>query len=262
MLMKKHVKFDENFNLIAQEINSKTTIEVVKSVNHIIIIDVSGSMSWDLPEIRKNLKNKISNLIKGEDDTISIIWFSGRNDAGILKEEIHVNSLKQLNDLNDAIDKYLKPVGLTAFTKPLELANDIIERISKNNQDGLFSLIFMTDGYSNNDISWNNVRNAVKEISPKLSSSLVVEYGHYCDTRKLIEISELLGGEKIDCTGFEEYDIVIEGCVWFGFCSTFLGHDSEDCFIQMIDILNSDDGNSRAQVTSWQSKAKTASYFN
>ena len=207
--MKKHVKFDENFNLIAQEINSKTTIEVVKSVNHIIIIDVSGSMSWDLPEIRKNLKNKISNLIKGEDDTISIIWFSGRNDAGILKEEIHVNSLKQLNDLNDAIDKYLKPVGLTAFTKPLELANDIIERISKNNQDGLFSLIFMTDGYSNNDISWNNVRNAVKEISPKLSSSLVVEYGHYCDTRKLIEISELLGGEKIDCTGFEEYDIVI-----------------------------------------------------
>jgi len=209
MLMKKHVKFDENFNLIAQEINSKTTIEVVKSVNHIIIIDVSGSMSWDLPEIRKNLKNKISNLIKGEDDTISIIWFSGRNDAGILKEEIHVNSLKQLNDLNDAIDKYLKPVGLTAFTKPLELANDIIERISKNNQDGLFSLIFMTDGYSNNDISWNNVRNAVKEISPKLSSSLVVEYGHYCDTRKLIEISELLGGEKIDCTGFEEYDIVI-----------------------------------------------------
>ena len=152
--MKKYVKFDEDFNLITQEINTNTTVEVVKSINHLIIIDVSGSMSYDLPEIRKNLKNKISNLIKGEEDTISIIWFSGRNDAGILKEEVHVNSLKQLSDLNDAIDKFLKPIGLTAFAKPLELANDVIERISKNNSKGLFSLIFMTDGCSNNDISW------------------------------------------------------------------------------------------------------------
>ena len=207
--MKKYVKFDEDFNLITQEINSNTTTEVAKSINHLIIIDVSGSMSHDLPEIRKNLKNKISNLIKGEEDTISIIWFSGRNDAGILKEEVHVNSLKQLNDLNNAIDKFLMPIGLTAFTKPLELANDVIERINKNNSKGLFSLIFMTDGCSNDDVSWNSVINAVKQISPKLSASLVVEYGFYCDTKKLTQISELLGAEKIDCSGFEEYDVVI-----------------------------------------------------
>ena len=208
MCMKKHVKLDENYFLVSQEVNPNATVEVVKSINHLIIVDVSGSMSYDLPEIRKNLKNKISSLVK-ENDTVSIIWFSGRNDAGILKEEVHVNSLKQLNDLNNAIDKFLMPIGLTAFTKPLELANDVIERINKNNSKGLFSLIFMTDGCSNDDVSWNSVINAVKQISPKLSASLVVEYGFYCDTKKLTQISELLGAEKIDCSGFEEYDVVI-----------------------------------------------------
>jgi len=206
--MKKHVKLDGDYYLISQEVNSNLTIEVAKTINHIIVIDVSGSMYYDLPEIRKNLKNKISNLVKQDSDTISIIWFSGRNDAGILKEEVHVNSLKQLNDLNDAIDRFLKPIGLTAFAKPLELVDDVIERISKTNPNSVFSLIFMSDGY-NNDVPWNDVISAVNKISPKLSSSVVVEYGWYADSKKLSEIAGVLGGEKISCSGFEEYDVVV-----------------------------------------------------
>jgi Mg-chelatase subunit ChlD len=206
--MKKHVKFDEGYCLVSQDVNPNATVEVAKSINYLIVVDVSGSMTYDLPEIRKNLKNKISNLIKHDSDTISIIWFSGRNDAGILKEEVHVNSLKQLNDLNDAIDRFLKPISLTAFAKPLELANDVIERINKNNPDSLYFLLFMSDGF-NNDTSWENVMNAVKQISPKLSSSLVVEYGWYADSRRLTEMAGTLGGEKISCSGLEEYDMVI-----------------------------------------------------
>jgi hypothetical protein len=205
--MKKNTKLDENYFLVSQEVNPNTTVEVVKNINHLIIVDVSGSMSYDLPEIRKNLKNKISSLVK-ENDTVSIIWFSGRNDAGILKEEVQVNSLKQLNDLNDAIDRFLKPIGLTAFAKPLELADEIIERISKNNPNSAFSLIFMSDGY-NNDVPWESVTKALKQISPKLSSSVIVEYGWYADSRRLTEMSGILGGEKISCSGFEEYDVVI-----------------------------------------------------
>ena len=205
--MKKYIKFDDKFSLITQEVNTDVTVKVAKNVNHIIVIDVSGSMYYDLPEIRKNLKNKISSLVK-ENDTVSIIWFSGKNDAGILKEEVHVNSLKQLNDLNDAIDRFLKPIGLTAFAKPLELTDDVIGRIQLNNSESIFSLIFMSDGW-NNDVSWESVINAVNKISPKLSSSIVVEYGFYADSRRLIEISDILGGEKISCSGFEEYDVVI-----------------------------------------------------
>jgi len=205
--MKKQVKIDENYFLVAHEANSNVAVEVTKDVSHIIIVDVSGSMSYDLPEIRKNLKNKISNMVK-PNDVVSIIWFSGRNDAGILKEEVQVNSLKQLNDLNDAIDRFLKPIGMTAFAKPIELASDIIDRISINKPQLAHSLMFMSDGY-NNDVPFTNVISALNKISPKLASSVVVEYGWNADSRRLTEMAGILGGEKISCSGLEEYDVVI-----------------------------------------------------
>lgn len=201
----KKLKIDNNIYLASQEINVNEVVEVQKDVNHIIVIDVSGSMSSDLPEIRKNLKNKISNLVKHENDTISIIWFSGKNDAGILKEGVKVNSLKQLNDLNEAIDKFLKPIGMTAFAKPLELATDIIDRLDKNSVN---SLIFMSDGY-NNDVPWSSVTAALNKLAPKLSSSCVVEYGNYADSKKLSEMALAFGGSKINCQDFSEYDVVI-----------------------------------------------------
>ena len=83
--MKKNVKLSENYFLTTQEINSEVTVEVAKKTNHIFVVDVSGSMYYELPLIRTQLKNKLSNLMK-EGDTISIVWFSGSRDAGILKE--------------------------------------------------------------------------------------------------------------------------------------------------------------------------------
>ena len=206
--MEKFVKFDENFYLITQTFANTSPIEVVKSVNHIIIIDVSGSMSYDLPEMRKSLKNRLSNLVKPE-DTVTIIYFSGRNEAGILKEAVSVKSLKQLTELNEAIDRFLKPIGLTAFAKPIELAEEVINRIHSTNPNSIFSLIFMSDGY-NNDTSWENVVKASQQISSKLSSSVVVEYGYNADSKRLTEIAGILGGSKINAVGFEEYDVVIE----------------------------------------------------
>ena len=43
--MKKHLKFDENYCLVSQEVNSTATVEVAKKTNHILVVDVSGSMS-------------------------------------------------------------------------------------------------------------------------------------------------------------------------------------------------------------------------
>ena len=128
--MKKHVKIDENYYLVSQQVNSNVTVTVNKPTNHIFVVDVSGSMSGELASIRTQLKNKLSNLMK-EGDTISIVWFSGNRDAGILKEEVEVKSLKTLSDLNDAIDKWLRPVGLTAFLKPLQLVKELVGRIKR-----------------------------------------------------------------------------------------------------------------------------------
>jgi len=202
--MKKNVKLSENYFLTTQEINSNVTVEVAKKTNHIFVVDVSGSMYYELPLIRTQLKNKLSNIMK-EGDTISIVWFSGSRDAGILKEEVEVKSLKTLTDLHDAIDKWLRPVGLTAFLKPLQLVKDLIGRIQANRPDSVFSMIFLTDGY-NNDCPWNEVISTLKSLETDIASSTFVEYGYYADSRRLTEMASVLGGEKISCDGFDDFE--------------------------------------------------------
>jgi Mg-chelatase subunit ChlD len=207
--MLKSLKITDNFYLNERIIKQKDETVVVSKpvpVNFIINIDVSGSMSWELNEIRKQLKNKLPNLIK-EGDTVSIIWFSGNRDAGILKEEVEIKSLTNLKDLNDAIDRFLKPVGLTAFAKPLELTKEVISRIKKNRPNSIFSLLFLTDGY-NNDCSWSEVTKQLSTLTTDLSSSTFIEYGLYADSKRLTEMAEALGGEKISASNFEDYDVI------------------------------------------------------
>ena len=206
--MKKNVKLSENYFLTTQEINSEATVEVAKKTNHIFVVDVSYSMYQDLPLIKTQLKNKLSNIMR-EGDTISIVWFSGSRDCGILKEEVEVKSLKTLTDLHDAIDRWLRPVGCTAFAQPLELVHEIIGRISGNRPDSVFSMIFLTDGW-NNDCPWNQVTAALATLENELAAATFVEYGYYADSRRVTEMAAQIGGEKISTSGFDEFEPVFD----------------------------------------------------
>ena len=95
--MKKSVKIDENYYLTTQEINSDATVEVAKKTNHIFVVDVSYSMYYDLPKIKTQLKNKLSNVMR-DGDTISIVWFSGSRDCGVLKEEGNIQAYNAFMD--------------------------------------------------------------------------------------------------------------------------------------------------------------------
>lgn len=206
--MKKHVKIDENYYLTTQVVNSDVTVEVAKKTNHIFVVDVSYSMYYDLPKIRTQLKNKLSNIMR-DGDTISIVWFSGSRDCGVLKEEVEVKSLKTLSDLNDTIDRWLCPVGCTAFGSPLEVVHDIIGRISTNRPDSIFSMIFLTDGY-NNDCPWHQVTSALQVLQNELAASTFVEYGYYADSRRITEMASLVGGEKVSTSDFNEFEPVFD----------------------------------------------------
>lgn len=205
-----NVKFNEKFYLSIKDIKTLNEVNLVPKplqTNFIIILDVSGSMSGELGDIRTQLKNKLPKLVK-ENDSVTIIWFSGRNDAGILMENVEIKTLKNLQEINTAIDRFIKPIGLTAFHKPLVYAKEAIERMKKS-RTGVFSLIFMTDGY-NNDCSWSDVTKTLKTLEGDLAASTFVEYGYYADSRAIAQMAELIGGEKLEAERFDEYDGVIE----------------------------------------------------
>ena len=205
-----NIKFNQNFYLTIKDVKTLSEVALTPKAlptNFIFVIDVSGSMYGSLDAIRTQLKNKLPQLVK-DGDTVTIIWFSGNRDAGILMEEVEIKSLKKLQDINAAIDRFLRPIGATAFHKPLVLAKEAIGRIKKNRTDGVFSLIFLTDGW-NNDCSWSDVTKSLKSLEPELAASTFIEYGYYADSKAIAQMAELVGGEKVEAEQFDEFDGVV-----------------------------------------------------
>lgn len=178
------------------------------SVNHVFIADISGSMYGDLPELRRHIKNKIITLV-GDNDTLTIIWFSGRNQCGVLMEGVPVQSVKDLTEIHKAIDKYLVPVGLTGFVDPLRQAQDVIARLKAKNPTALTNLVFSTDG-QDNQWSRNEILEATRVLSTKVDSAAVVEYGWYCNRPLLAEMANILGGKLVFSEHFEQYRAALE----------------------------------------------------
>jgi hypothetical protein len=177
-------------------------------VNHIVVIDCSYSMSWDLPKIREQLKKKVPKLL-GVEDTLSVIWFASRGQFGTLLEAEPVATLTDLQAVNTAIDRWLRPVGLTGFKEPMQEAKKLVERVGKNNK-GAFSLFFMSDGCDN---QWNRneILKAVEETAGGLSSATFVEYGYYADRPLLSKMAEKAGGTLIFSEDFDKYAPLFEG---------------------------------------------------
>ncbi len=208
--METSFKITDDLFLVQQTVAGKTKKAESKppSVNHIVVIDCSWSMSWDLPKIREQLKKKVPKLL-GPEDTLSIIWFASRGQFGTLLEAEPVATLTDLQTVNQAIDRWLRPVGLTGFKEPIEEAKRLINRVSKKNQ-GAFSLFFMSDGCDN---QWNRqeILKVTEETAGGLASATFVEYGYYADRPLLTKMAERAGGSLIFSEDFDRYAPLFEG---------------------------------------------------
>ena len=197
------IEINKGLFLNIVEVPSKTNAKsiVTQPTNHLVIIDCSGSMHSQLPLIRHQLKNKLPSLLKA-DDTISIVWFSGRDQCGLLAEKVKVSNLNDLNHLNTSIDRWLNPMNLTGFVQPLQ------QVLKLTNDGGVYSLFFLTDGYDN---QWS--RQEIIDVTAKLknvvSSAVFVEYGWNCNRQLMTEMAEEVGGSLVFCENFESYDPVI-----------------------------------------------------
>ena len=175
---------------------------VTKPTNHVMVVDVSGSMYHTLQQLRTDLKNKITALIK-PGDLLTIIYFSGSGTAGYVFEHKSISSATDLTDVKTGIDRYLVPMGLTAFCKPLKLAVDAIR------PDMFNSLLFLTDGY-NNDCSTKDVFTALDTIRDKFDASYFIEYGYYVDSKLISQMAEHTSGTSLTAEGFNELTLSIE----------------------------------------------------
>ena len=198
-------KIADNLFLVDHAILGQTPVAkpVEVPTNHVAVIDCSGSMSCDLPKIREQLKRKVPKLL-GDKDTLSIIWFSGKGQFGVLLEAEPVSTLTDLQQVNQAIDRWLRPVCLTGFKEPLEEAAKLVDKIAKKNPGSAFSLFFMSDGCDN---QWGRaeIMKACEKAAGGLSAATFVEYGYYADRPLLTAMAEKAGGTLIFSEDFDKY---------------------------------------------------------
>lgn len=174
--------------------------------HHIVAIDCSGSMANDLSLLRGQLMNRLPSLVK-TNDTVTLIWFSGKDQYGTLLEAEPVAKITDFKHINDAISRWLKPVAMTGFLQPLAEAGEVVKRIRNTHKDGVFSLFFMSDGCDN---QWprDSIIAEVSKISNLCQSATFVEYGYYADRKLLTDMASAAGGMHVFAQDFPSYEPV------------------------------------------------------
>ena len=168
-------------------------------------------MQGDLPKLRDQLKRKLPKLLR-EEDTISIIWFSGQSQCGVLLEAEPVATLPDLQSVEQAIDRWLRPVGLTAFKEPIELAQTVIQRVAKKRPGSVGHLIFLSDG-ADNQCPRSEIIATVSRIAGDFAATTIVEYGYYADRPLLSAMSECAGGAYVFAEDFDRYAPLFEAAL-------------------------------------------------
>lgn len=217
----------KNNQLVIDKVDCVDYAKNNNSVNRIFAIDCSGSMSSDLTLIRDQLKNKIPTMINNS-DTVTIIWFSGKNQCGVLQEGVKVKSLEDLNALFKAIDTFLKPISLTGFKEPLLLTKDVIQRLESKYTNSVSSLIFMTDGYDN-QWSEKEILDATSTLSELCASVTFIEYGWSCNRSLMNKMADSSSGVLIFNENFYEYN------------ESIISHFSKDVNSKKIEVKIYDD---------------------
>lgn len=198
-------KISDSLYLVCNQVSKSEPVKLVEvPTNHVVIIDCSGSMSYDLPNIRAQLKQKLPKLLRAK-DTISIIWFSGRNQCGILFEAEPVATLVDLKTVENAIDRWLRPICLTGFKEPLELAATLVAKLKTTIPGNVSSLFFMSDGCDNQWSRAEIIAAVGKTMKAGFSSATFVEYGYYADRPTLTQMAQTAGGALIFAEDFPRY---------------------------------------------------------
>lgn len=188
------------------ELGGMKTVNTESACNHVYIVDVSYSMSYDLPEIRQHLKNIITMVAK-PNDTFSVVYFSGRGQCGIVFENVLVSDPSTISHMHKTIDRFINPIGLTGFADPLDLVMSLKLDATKVN-----NLIMMTDGYDN-QTSRSVILDKAKNLSSKYQNVSFIEYGYYADRDLLRQMAEASNGTHVFAEGYNRYEQVLEAAV-------------------------------------------------
>ena len=183
------------------EIVAVLETKIVSKIHHIHILDRSGSMYTQINYLIDNVQKTID--VIGEEDFISIIWFSSPGQYKVL-----VKGAKKSKELVKMLDTIRFTLGTTCFSQPLAETNTVI--------DDLFSLCpnvsvtLFTDGQP--VVPWsvseeeNKIFKELERMKSKIIAFNTIGYGNWYNRDLLVKMSQMSEfGSFVHSSRIEEY---------------------------------------------------------
>lgn len=174
----------------------------VDRIHHIHILDFSYSMSSYLRALGENVRQTID--LMSDNDLVSILWFSGEGENGI----IGVPAMTKSDYIKNLADKFA-PVGLTCFSEVLEgEASKIIDQFASVCPN--FNVTFFTDGetvtHHSRAEEEDRIFAALNAMQDKIMAFNTIGYGWYYNENLLKKMAETTAfGRMIHSSKISEY---------------------------------------------------------
>ncbi|QIG73994.1 Von Willebrand factor type A domain-containing protein [Rhizobium phage RHph_N34] len=144
--------------------------------HHILLLDRSGSMYTSIHELIDQAKEAVTS-IRGTNDLISILWFSGQGSHGVI-----VEAANGASDIVSKLDQYRSVLGATCFSEPLEKAATIAR--SHSSKVDQTTITLFTDGCP--VVNWSYDQELTRSINAvasvyeaNLTAVNSIGYGNY-----------------------------------------------------------------------------------
>lgn len=177
--------------------------------DRVFIVDISGSMAGELPLIRKHLKSRLS-MVAAPGDRVSIIAFSGRKQCTRVLTGEDLHDASTLVGVHAAIDRWLNPIGLTAFVDPLKELSSLLRELRTTRPHTIMDVVMMSDGQETTGWTRAEILSACDDVRDDIDAATVVEYGMWADRSMLTAIAEHLGASLAYVNGATQYATLTE----------------------------------------------------
>jgi Mg-chelatase subunit ChlD len=177
----------------------------------IIIIDRSGSMYYDLEQLKEYLLKLLTlDEYLNSQLVITLISYSSVGDVKCHFQRIPISEIMKPNSEYQQEIKKIRVTGLTCISQSLEIAKTLIQEFSKSANDSeLTAITLHTDGFAN-DPSYNSEVRKIESLAQEISKFNVIintiSYS-YADFKLLSKLANLGSGNCLQANEIKQvYD--------------------------------------------------------
>lgn len=191
------------FRVEVEDFTATKTTEVRKPSHHILVVDRSGSMYGDIPDMRTTIE-KLMTLSEFRDPSlrVSLISYSSMGDVKLHFSKVTVEDVMATNSPYLREIRSLQATAMTCISQGLVMAETLVD--DKDNT----CVTLHTDGYANDRSPMQEataIRAAVGKLKahPNLFCN-TIGYREWCDYNLLSSVANALSGVCIQARGVKQ----------------------------------------------------------